>query len=64
MAPEAYIALALYDGLARGLGTKEIHVNVTRAYAVYQKLPKLPVSLFVNDRAGLRGTSAARRRGA
>lgn len=53
MAPEAYIAVSLYDGLARGLEREEIRRNVARAYAVYQKLAAPPVSLFLNDRASI-----------
>lgn len=53
MAPEAYVALALYDGLARGLGKAETRRQTARAYAVFQKLQKPPLSLFVNDRRAL-----------
>jgi len=53
MAPEAYAAVALYDGLARGLGSAETRRNVARAYAVYQKLSTPPLSLFVNDRCAI-----------
>lgn len=53
MAPEAYVALALYDGLARGLGQEETRRQAARAYAVFQKLHKPPLSLFLNDRRAL-----------
>ncbi len=56
MAPEAYVAAALYDGLARGLGREEIRRNVARAYGVYQKLATPPISLFVNDRRAIERT--------
>lgn len=56
MAPEAYIAAALYDGLARGLGKEEIRRNVARAYASYQRLATPPLSLFVDDRAAIERT--------
>ena len=51
MAPEAYIAFALYDGLARGLPKNTIRENVARAYQVYQRLRVPPSSLFINDAA-------------
>ena len=53
MAPEAYIALALYDGLARGLDPPAIRRNVARAYQHYQKLGRMPLTLFVNESAAI-----------
>ncbi len=50
MAPEAYIALALYDGIGRGLGKITIRRNVAEAYRVYQRLENRPMSLFVTER--------------
>jgi len=49
MASEAYIALALYDGIARGLPRTDIWFNVAEAYRVYQSLENRPMSLFVNE---------------
>jgi len=49
MAPEAYIALALYDGIARGLPRTDVRFNVAEAYRVYQRLENRPMSLFVNE---------------
>ncbi len=49
MAPEAYVGLALYDGIARNLDKADIRQNVAEAYRVYQKLTRRPVSLFVNE---------------
>ena len=49
MAPEGYLGLALYDGIARELSRAEIRENVAEAYRVYQKLEHRPVSLFVNE---------------
>jgi hypothetical protein len=50
MAPEAYIALALYDGIGRGLAKGTIRRNVAEAYRVYQGLNNRPMSLFVTER--------------
>jgi hypothetical protein len=50
MAPEAYIALALYDGIGRGLAKDTIRRNVAEAYRVYQRLDRRPLSLFVTER--------------
>ena len=49
MAPEGYVGLALYDGIARELSRSELRENVAEAYRVYQKLEHRPVSLFVNE---------------
>ena len=46
MAPEAYVALALYDGLGRGLARSAIRDHVARAYQEYQRLPNPPGGLF------------------
>jgi len=53
MAPEAYIAFALYDGLVRGLSARELRGHVARAYQEYQGLAKPPLSLFVTDAEGV-----------
>jgi len=49
MAPEAYVGLALYDGIARGLPKPDVRRNVAEAYRVYQRLERAPLALFVND---------------
>ena len=49
MAPEGYVGLALYDGIARDLSKDELRQNVAEAYRVYQRLAKRPISLFINE---------------
>jgi hypothetical protein len=49
MAPEGYVGLALYDGIARNLSKSEVRENVAEAYRVYQRLTRRPGSLFVNE---------------
>ena len=50
MAPEAYIAAALYDGIANGMTPANINRNIAQAYKIYQKLEKPPYSLFMSDK--------------
>jgi hypothetical protein len=54
MAPEGYVAAAMYDSLVRGLSRTELRDEVARAYARYQKLSKVPRGLFVNDETAIR----------
>jgi len=60
MAPEAYVALALYDGLGRGVCAGELVTHVARAYKAYQEIGRSPQPLrayertFVNDPARIR----------
>lgn len=49
MAPEGYVGLALYDGIARSLSKEQVRRNVAEAYRVYQRLQRAPLALFVND---------------
>ena len=49
MAPEGYVGLALYDAIVRNLSKPELRENVAEAYRVYQRLPRRPLSLFVNE---------------
>jgi hypothetical protein len=60
MAPEAYVGLALYDALARGLSAQDTRQNVARAYGVYQRLGKVPLGYFLNDREAIEAKSAGR----
>ncbi len=51
MPPEGYVAAALYDGLARGMGDRRMRLHLARAMRAYHPMSHLPVALFVNTPA-------------